>query len=156
MQFGETEIIELTQAICHAVLDLALEPVRDGAEIETGLAGRVRISGQWRGEVILESSPVFAQQAAQIMFAHDCEAASFDDMRDAIAELTNIVGGNLKSILPGPSDLSVPECSELSESRPAAEPRQLLMAMRFESDGAPLCVTVYQHDAGRDRNAAAG
>jgi chemotaxis protein CheX len=50
----------------------------------------------------------FALQAATIMLQQEAGAIAPADVQDAAAELANIVGGSIKSILPGPSTLSLP------------------------------------------------
>jgi chemotaxis protein CheX len=42
------------------------------------------------------------------MFAADPGTLSADEVGDALGELTNMVGGNIKSLLPAPSKLSIP------------------------------------------------
>jgi len=65
------------------------------------------------------------------------------DMQDAIAELANMVGGNLKSILPGPSMLSLPEpVTPTAGTHDPAEGRRLTnVALCCENE--PIHVTVY-------------
>ncbi|HVD28484.1 MAG TPA: chemotaxis protein CheX [Mycobacteriales bacterium] len=49
-----------------------------------------------------------ARTAASAMFDRPAEALTDDEVADALGELTNMIGGNLKSLLPGPSRLSMP------------------------------------------------
>lgn len=56
---------------------------------------------------MIECSESFARWAASRMF--DAEVSSRQDVGDALGELTNMVGGNLKALLPGPNRLSIPD-----------------------------------------------
>ena len=45
------------------------------------------------------------------MFGMEPDEVSADEVADAVGELTNMVGGNIKSLLPEPSLLSLPTVS---------------------------------------------
>jgi chemotaxis protein CheX len=63
------------------------------------------------------------------------------DLKDALAELCNIVGGGVKSILPGPSSLSLPKVS--AGPQPPPDPHLRLAAhVCFACDGHPADVRV--------------
>jgi len=54
------------------------------------------------------------------MFALPEEQLSDADIHDAVGELSNIVGGNIKSLLPPPTSLSIPFV-ETPDTRSASE-----------------------------------
>ncbi|KRB79949.1 hypothetical protein ASE01_00075 [Nocardioides sp. Root190] len=67
------------------------------------------ISGGWQGVVTIE----LADSVARPVTAHmlDIPAgtdATDSDVADAVGELVNMIGGNIKSLMPGPSALSLP------------------------------------------------
>jgi chemotaxis protein CheX len=68
----------------------------------------VHVSGEWTGSVFVSCDLEVATAAAEAMFAADPGSLSADEVSDALGELTNMVGGNIKSLLPAPSRLSVP------------------------------------------------
>ena len=71
----------------------------------------VRIAGDWSGVVTLEMSADAARTAAQVMLeADDVEP---EEVADAVGELVNIIGGNIKSLLPTPSRLGLPQVRHL-------------------------------------------
>ncbi|HBE68698.1 MAG TPA: chemotaxis protein CheX [Planctomycetaceae bacterium] len=72
------------------------------------VTGCVQISGEWTGAVLLKTSLEFATLAASNLLAIPREEVVNEDRQDAMAELANMIGGNIKSILPGPSYLSLP------------------------------------------------
>lgn len=79
-----------------------------GCTAEGDVAATVAITGVWTGTVCLGSTWSAARQAAAVMF--DAEVADLpdEDVDDAIGELINVIGGGIKSILPGPTELSLP------------------------------------------------
>ena len=73
------------------------------------LSAWVDVVGPWTGSVVLTTG---ARTAAELCRALLGEAApellEHEDVADALGEIANVVGGNVKASLPGPSGLSVP------------------------------------------------
>ena len=74
----------------------------------TGVSASVSIVGPWNGVVVVSTTVVGADQVAAALLGMTVEEVEPGDVDDAIGELVNIVGGNVKSVLPGPSSLSLP------------------------------------------------
>lgn len=72
------------------------------------VTGCIQISGAWQGAVVLQTTDGFARNAASRMLCIEMEELTSADIQDAMAELTNMIGGNIKSQVPGPSFLSLP------------------------------------------------
>jgi chemotaxis protein CheX len=72
------------------------------------VTGCIQISGGWQGAVLLQTTDGFARNVASRMLCIDLEDLTGADIEDAMAELTNMIGGNIKSQVPGPSYLSLP------------------------------------------------
>jgi chemotaxis protein CheX len=68
----------------------------------------ISITGTWNGNVIVQCSEELAREMGAGMFGMEVDAISKAEVRDAMGEVTNMVGGNLKKNLPGPSSLSLP------------------------------------------------
>jgi chemotaxis protein CheX len=113
------------------------------------LAGIVHISGAWEGEVTVQCPTALARQLAAQMFAMAPEDLSQEEIRDALGEITNVCGGNLKAILPGPSQLSLPSIVSGSDYSLHVLGHHIVQQVGFRCDGAPLMVTVFQPDKGR-------
>jgi hypothetical protein len=118
-----------------------------GVPAETGslLAGRVDITGAWEGSVSLRCPAAFAREAAAILFGVAPGSTSEDQTRDALGELTNMTGGSLKALFPGPSRLVPPAVLGASEQVPAPGSR-LLGEVAFDCQGHLLLVTVVERD----------
>ena len=111
-QFGEQDITSLSEVIWDSILGLkvcrATRGPGDLPPSET-LVGCVHITGGWEGAVTLECSISLARKVSAIMFSLNEEAATREFIEDALGELTNMTGGNIKaSLLPGLSDLGLP------------------------------------------------
>ncbi len=68
----------------------------------------ISLSGAWKGAVLVECGLPEAFLFTSRMTGIDLPSALNDDVRDALGELANMVGGNLKSVLPGGVGLSLP------------------------------------------------
>ncbi|GEP40208.1 hypothetical protein NPS01_38710 [Nocardioides psychrotolerans] len=67
------------------------------------------VTGAWNGVVTVEIPDVVAQTATERMLGlAPGEDLSTEDVADAVGELVNMIGGNVKSLMPGPSALSLP------------------------------------------------
>lgn len=104
------QIVEIVRDVWGSFLAIELELVSGDDAGPTGptTTGCVHISGEWGGSVFVEATAAHAAQAAEAMFAADPGSLSSDEVSDALGELTNMVGGNIKGLLPGPSALSLP------------------------------------------------
>lgn len=105
----ESAIEQIAQSVFTTMLSIDLIRLeRAVPPAATELLATVSIAGAWTGKVVLTLSHELARQATAIMLQVPPEDVSDADARDVAAELVNMVGGNLKSILPGPSYLTLP------------------------------------------------
>jgi chemotaxis protein CheX len=72
------------------------------------VSASVSIAGEWEGVVVISMSAKTAGQVGSALLQIEPENLDPADIDDAVGELANIVGGNVKSVLPGPSSLSLP------------------------------------------------
>ncbi len=106
-----TDVFALVESIWGTVLGWEVQPLdADGAfeAAPDALIGIVNIDGPSAVEVRLGCPADLARQAAGVMLGLPPEAVSADDVRDALGELTNMLGGNLKALLPGTNALGLP------------------------------------------------
>jgi chemotaxis protein CheX len=87
-------------------------PVDDALAGRPSIVGAVRVTDAWFGAVVLEMTPGLARSVAATMFDSSPDVVTDPEVVDALGELTNMIGGNVKSLLPAPSQLSLPMVSE--------------------------------------------
>ena len=140
--FTEDVVTEITGSVWRAFLPESDEIVPVATvPSETSLTGTVSISGQWNGLVSVTFSSVAAARAAALMFDAEVEEISPADVHDAVGELVNIVGGNLKGMLPSPTGLSLPSVTEGARSTPAGA--DLLVDVRLSWMDEPVQVAIW-------------
>lgn len=105
----QSDIEQIAQSICATMLnmDVVRMDTANPAD-ERALVVAVQIAGAWMGSVMLELTPEFSRAAAAAMLQLPEADVADADRQDVAAELVNMVGGNLKSLLPAPSYLSLP------------------------------------------------
>ncbi|WP_433086743.1 chemotaxis protein CheX [Dactylosporangium sp. CA-052675] len=69
----------------------------------------VSIAGAWHGHVILRCRVDGAAAMAAAMLEMPAGSVRLDDIVDAAGELMNIIAGNVKSLLPQPSVVALPQ-----------------------------------------------
>lgn len=112
---NQQQIAEIAGAVCSSFLAMAPRQV-DPSEFPVvadrySASATVHISGSWNGSVILSCSAALARRAAAAMFEVGVDDLDDEEVADALGELVNIIGGNLKCLLPEPSQLSLPTVS---------------------------------------------
>jgi len=102
-------IEQIAQSVFATMLNI--DVMRDPAPEESAaefLLAAVHISGAWTGTVVVGMSAEVAEVSAAEMMRMPLAEVADIDRRETASELTNMIGGNLKSLLPAPSFLSLP------------------------------------------------
>jgi CheY-specific phosphatase CheX len=81
------------------------------------------------------------------MFGTSPDTLRNGDVEDALGELTNMVAGNLKIVLPRPCQLSLPAVVEGIDYRVIVPGTKIAGQVLFESNSQPLLVTVLEGGA---------
>lgn len=122
----------------------ATDPELSGSEVGPRMTGCVTISGTWNGSVLLSCSERLARAVAVGMFDMPDDELSVDEISDALGELTNVVGGGIKSQLPEPTTLSVPTVAEGLDFRMHVPNAHLAVQRRVAYAGEDFEIEVWQ------------
>ncbi|MCX6397845.1 MAG: chemotaxis protein CheX [Propionibacteriales bacterium] len=113
------------------------------SELQVGWSAAVTVSGEWHGMVSVELPTAMAEQVTRRMLCldDDGQPAPDEDVADAVGELVNMIGGGVKSLMPGPSALSLPVVAAGRVARPS----DVTEVCRFDASwaGSPLVVSVH-------------
>lgn len=145
MEDMDRYITELSAAVWEQTLGLSLDPAStDPGSHGRTVEGHVHISGRWNGTLVFQCSLGAARQAAHVMFGSG-EHDSTRDVQDAVGELTNMIGGNLKALM---SDdgcfLSLPTVIEGSDYSVRVSGARVISRQVFTSDHEPVVVTLLE------------
>lgn len=104
------EIHSITDNVFTMMIGNPVELDSDSSRLveHTPITGCVQIAGAWAGAVLVQTTGNFAAHAASKMLSIEETEVQKADCQDAMAEIANMIGGNIKSLVPGPSVLSLP------------------------------------------------
>jgi len=159
MTINSDDLCQLTRAIWESTLDLRVLPVPEPGFPKRPahmVSGRVQIVGTWLATVLVECSEKLAKQVARAMFGLNEEEPTAEEVLDALAEITNVTAGNLKSLLSGECELSTPQVSECGLDTPFGAPNTVISSQAFRCQGEPLVVTLFESQADSRGNLATG
>jgi hypothetical protein len=105
-----------------------------GGQPDDALSSWVEIVGPWTGAVVLTCGRSTAEQLSRCLLAeHAPPVLEAEDVEDALGELANVVGGNVKAVLPGPSVLGLPEVGPVPPAGSPADTCRVDLLWRGQS-----------------------
>lgn len=117
VRFPAASAERAVRQLFQSMLDLEIAPTSvDQWGCVGPIIGIVHLSGGWDGFVLTGFEPSLAEAAASQMMA-DLEPLGEDEVRDAVGEIANILAGNLKCLIPGWTQMSIPTVVEGTVSR---------------------------------------
>lgn len=144
-----THVTDIVNNFTRAFLGVEALRVQDvsGLPIGRRMAACVSVRGPWNGSVVLFCSRSLAKTAAAAMFGIEGGAVEDADARDALGEMTNIIGGNFKCVETTfdaePGRLSLPVVTDGTLNVPRIASRSIV---RFAVLGELLEVSVLDSD----------
>jgi chemotaxis protein CheX len=140
----DCEIEQIVQSIFSTMLEMDLRRTDDVPPSDDDwLLAAVQIAGEWTGSVMLQLSAAVARESAAAMLQMPSSEVSDGDRRDVAAELVNMIGGNLKSLLPGPSFLSLPTIVSGRDIDVQVQDAEQVENVSLMSRAGPVFVRVY-------------
>ena len=137
------DLAEITCEIWTAMLGLDLVEVPDGDLAgEEAMTGSVQITGDWEGAVTVQLSQELASRAAASMFGMAPAEITDDEAADTVGELANMAGGNVKSLLPGRCQLSLPSVTAGRDYHISVRGSEVLKRAVLSCDGQLVVVTM--------------
>lgn len=106
------DLIALVEQTWQTLFADVVEESPDADESKWDISSRVAIHGAWNGSAVVLLDQEAARQLAARMLDTAPDELSREEILDAAGEIANILGGNLKSMLPQPSQLGLPEVQD--------------------------------------------
>jgi len=108
----------------------------------------VQVTGPWSGAITLDCSAELARRSAAAMFQTAPDDLTTAEINDAVGELANMTGGNVKNLVPGLSQLSLPAVAQGVDFHLAVPGAVVVNQVDFLCDGEPLRITVLEREEG--------
>jgi CheY-specific phosphatase CheX len=101
----------------------------------------VDVHGAMSGRVLLSTEQPTARRITRALLGMTPDEAVGDaDLVDALGEVANVVGGNLKALTAHPGALTLPV---VTRERPHTDPDALLYGLALDWRGLPLVITLW-------------
>ncbi|MBO3130009.1 chemotaxis protein CheX [Dermatophilus congolensis] len=144
MQLLSDDVAAIVQEVWSSMLGLDIEPIGE-TEGVTGqaIAGSVGVTGASDCLIALEMTVDTAKLVGATMFMMGLDEVSMGDVTDAVGELTNMIGGNIKSLLPEPSTLSLPVVAQGEPPTMKVIGGETILAQGFACGDGRVSVTVW-------------
>jgi chemotaxis protein CheX len=144
---NEHDLAEMVEQVWVSYLDPEgvnpLVPTGDDGQ-PSEVHSSVSITGSWTGHVVYASSSAAARKAAAAFMAVEVDEVSAEDVADVLGELANIVGGNVKAMLPAGATLSLPQVVLAPESATKYPNAERVTGLFGLWDGEPVSVSMWQ------------
>ena len=139
----DDDIVMVARTLAESFLEAPLDPLFGDVPPGASESSRVDVSGAFCGSVVVACSEMFARRLAAQMFGIAESRVGLDELQDATRELANVVAGNLKVLMPPPSEIGLPR--PVDDLRGVDE--YLVNRMAFLCAGEPLVISVHETGA---------
>ena len=110
------DIEAIVSGVFHTMLGVEASPSSDPWQpSNTHFTSAVYFGGDWQGAVVVECGRQTAECFTERLMNIPRAEQSRSDIRDCMGELANMIGGNLKSVMPRGVGLSMPTVVEGSD-----------------------------------------
>jgi chemotaxis protein CheX len=141
------DLAEMVEQVWTSYLDPeGVDPLipAESGEAASEVHSSVSITGTWQGAVVYGSSVAAARHAAAAFLAMEPDEVSEEDISDVLGEIANIVGGNVKAMLPAGCLLSLPQVV-LAPEWASRYPSAVQVAGLYGTwRGEPVSITMWQ------------
>jgi CheY-specific phosphatase CheX len=150
-QVDEQCVIKANSQFWEQMLAMTLAPLSVPEEFCVGaghMLGSVNLGGVWKGRIEVRMAEGLAYQATATMMMQPLETVGEADALDATKEIANMIAGTIKSSLPRPCTMTVPESVVEAEGfcGPATTENSLVVAFRHSS--GDLMVRIWEEECG--------
>lgn len=138
-------VYSIAESVFSAMIDgdegLLLPWEGELPEFTDPLVAWVDLLGDWRGRAALTTSAPTAHELVRALLQMaEGEPVEPVDLVDAFGEIANVVGGNVKALLPTQGTLGLPQ---VSTALPATDKHDLVQELRLAWRGRPIVVAVW-------------
>ena len=109
MNISSSELGQITHDVCESMLGLQLAQTSE-FPCEPAMVASIQISGSWNAAIEVAVCDSAANSIANAMF--DSDDVDSKEIADAVSEVANMIGGNIKGIAGGDCELSLPSIGQ--------------------------------------------
>lgn len=128
----------IVQNIFATMVDMEMHPTRAAVSFDQAVSSALYFEQASQGVILVECSEDLAYVFTSRLMSIDRPSSVDDDVADSMAELANMIGGNLKGLMPAETHISMPVLLE-RESVPAVIGRRTLLTRLLFTGDHGLC-----------------
>lgn len=143
----EQSLQEIVRAVCGTMLGLSVQNEPQPqllTETERLFVATIDINGNWSGSIVLYGEAGVASEIAGALFGAPVSDMGLSEMRDAIGELANIIGGKVMASIPGEQSLSLPSVTVGAIEPVLADRGGILNSLYFRLGLGPMRIDLVQ------------
>jgi chemotaxis protein CheX len=156
VEVNEDDLAEMVEQVWISYLDpegiSPLIPTYDENQ-SSDVHSSVSISGSWSGIVVYACSMDAGRRAAAAFLASEMDEVTEEDLSDVLGEIANIVGGNVKAMLPPGAFISLPQVTLAPESSTKYPSAERITGVYGMWEGEPVSVSMWQQSRKEGDNA---
>jgi chemotaxis protein CheX len=150
-ELDEASLVRANAQFWEPMIAMRLEPVAGSEEFCVGpghLIGSVSLNGMWKGRIEVRLAEALALAATAAMLIQPVETITEADALDATREIANMLGGVIKTSLPRPCSMDVPESSVATDGL-CMQPRTAdVLSVAFRHHTGSLLLRVWEGACG--------
>ena len=144
MNVTTADLAEVVDNVMTTMLGLDVDgPADCDRAPRTTMSASVQIVGSVECAVVVGCDDEFGSRVASAMFDVEPSSLSFDEIGDALGELANMIGGNVK-VLVGESTLSLPTVVRGDELQLAVPGAAACLRLSYGAGDSHFSVSVFE------------
>ncbi|MGA2167698.1 MAG: chemotaxis protein CheX [Terracidiphilus sp.] len=152
-QLDQQNVIKANAQFWEQMLAMTLEPTLTPEQFSVSaghLFGCVTLTGMWKGRIEVRMAGSLAYEATAAMMMQPVETVGESDALDAIKEIANMIAGMIKSSLPRPCAMTVPESAVEREGYRGQPQMENSVVVAFRHAAGDLMVGMWKQECGQE------
>ena len=148
-QVDEQSVIKANSQFWEQMLAMTLDPLAVPEEFCVGaghVLGSVDLGGVWVGRIEVRLAEGLAYQATAAMMMQPVQTVVEADALDAAKEIANMIAGTIKSSLPRPCTMNVPQSVVEAEGFCGLSQTEDSLVVAFRHASGDLMVRIWERE----------
>lgn len=148
-QLDKQSVINANSQFWEQMLSMTLDPLPPPGQfcVSAGhLLGSVNLSGVWKGRIEVRLAERLAYEATAAMLMQPVDTLAETDTLDATREIANMIAGSIKSSLPRPCAMALPEAAVETEGFSSQPRTEDSLEVVFRHVAGDLMVRVWEQE----------
>jgi CheY-specific phosphatase CheX len=148
-RLDKESVVKANAQFWEQMLAMTLETMASSKEFcvcSGHMLGTVALAGAWKGRIEVRMAAPLALEATAAMMMQALDTVSEADALDATKEIANMVAGALKSSLPRPCSMTVPESAVIQNGYLGSHSSSDALEVGFSHHAGVMLVRVWEQE----------